>query len=75
MHVAASEGHCEIIQFLLDNCKTSVSLQDRCVITNGILCINKLKFSFGHTPMDDAKNFNHPQAAKIIEDYKRKRGL
>jgi len=59
MHVAASEGHYEIVQFLLDNCKTSISLQDR----------------FGHTPLDDAKNFNHAQAAKAIEDFKRKRGM
>ena len=50
MHVAASEGHLEIIKFLKNCCKCKVDLKDR----------------FGHTAVDDAKQFGHPEIEKLL---------
>ncbi|KJH44037.1 ankyrin repeat protein [Dictyocaulus viviparus] len=53
LHIAASEGHEQIIKFLL--------------------CVNKVKHNpqdrWGRTPLEDARLFNHPRCAFVLETY------
>ncbi|RXG69685.1 Glutaminase liver isoform, mitochondrial [Armadillidium vulgare] len=51
LHVAASEGHEDIVEFLLDKCGVETDLKDR----------------WGRTALEDAKQFEHTLCVKLIE--------
>ncbi|XP_069762504.1 glutaminase kidney isoform, mitochondrial-like isoform X2 [Narcine bancroftii] len=53
LHIAAAEGHVEVIYFLLDACRVNPFCKDR----------------WGNTPLDDAIHFNHQQVAKLLRNY------
>jgi glutaminase len=55
LHLAASEGHLEIVNFLLEsNCFPNVYMHDR----------------WGFTPLDDAIRGGYNDIAQILEEYK-----
>ncbi|CAL4058643.1 unnamed protein product, partial [Meganyctiphanes norvegica] len=58
LHVAASEGHTEVVEFLLENCHVNPLPQDR----------------WGRTPLDDAVYFEHPNCEEFIRNNLRKNG-
>jgi ankyrin repeat protein len=73
LHIAASEGHTQLVVFLLQNIRHGPLPVDRCVD-----CVNvyaHIFSSFGHTAYDDAVNFGHKEPAKVIEAYLRKHAL
>ncbi|XP_055520401.1 glutaminase kidney isoform, mitochondrial-like [Leucoraja erinacea] len=53
LHIAAAEGHVEVVCFLLDACCVNPFCKDR----------------WGNTPLDDAIHFNHQQVAKLLRNY------
>ncbi|KAK8380414.1 hypothetical protein O3P69_016770 [Scylla paramamosain] len=59
LHVATSEGHDEIVSFLLNNCNVDPLPKDR----------------WGRTPLDDAESFDHPRCAKLITNCCKKKGI
>ncbi|XP_064115781.1 glutaminase liver isoform, mitochondrial-like isoform X1 [Macrobrachium nipponense] len=59
LHVAASEGHYNIVEYLLRNCQVAPLPKDR----------------WDRTPLDDARSFGHPRVAGLIEDSCLRRGI
>ncbi|XP_069019898.1 glutaminase a isoform X1 [Embiotoca jacksoni] len=53
LHVAAAEGHAEVVRFLLEACKVNSVPKDR----------------WGNTPMDEAVHFGHHDIVTILRDY------
>ncbi|XP_072349825.1 glutaminase kidney isoform, mitochondrial-like isoform X2 [Scyliorhinus torazame] len=53
LHIAAAEGHVEVVSFLLDGCRVNPFCKDR----------------WGNTPLDDAIHFNHHHVAKLLRNY------
>ncbi|KAK6484998.1 glutaminase kidney isoform [Huso huso] len=56
LHVAAAEGHSEVVRFLLEACKVNPIPKDR----------------WGNTPMDEAIHFGHHDVVTILQDYHNK---
>nr|XP_019969113.1 PREDICTED: glutaminase kidney isoform, mitochondrial-like [Paralichthys olivaceus] len=56
LHVAAAEGHTEVVRFLLEACKVNPVPKDR----------------WGNTPMDEAVHFGHHDVVTILRDYHNK---
>ncbi|XP_012503375.1 PREDICTED: glutaminase kidney isoform, mitochondrial [Propithecus coquereli] len=53
LHVAAAEGHVEVVKFLLEACKVNPFPKDR----------------WNNTPMDEALHFGHHDVVKILQEY------
>lgn len=53
LHVAAAEGHTDVVKFLIEACKVNPFVKDR----------------WGNIPMDDAVQFNHLEVVKLLQDY------
>ncbi|XP_064167406.1 glutaminase kidney isoform, mitochondrial-like isoform X2 [Anguilla rostrata] len=53
LHVAAAEGHSEVVRFLLEACKVNPVPRDR----------------WGNTPMEEAVHFGHHDVVLILKDY------
>uniref|UniRef100_A0A8C4DMU2 glutaminase n=1 Tax=Dicentrarchus labrax TaxID=13489 RepID=A0A8C4DMU2_DICLA len=53
LHVAAAEGHGEVVRFLLEACKVNPVPKDR----------------WGNTPMDEAVHFGHHDVVTILRDH------
>ncbi|MBN3323686.1 GLSK Glutaminase, partial [Atractosteus spatula] len=53
LHVAAAEGHADVVRFLLEACKVNPVPKDR----------------WGNTPMDEAVHFGHHDVVTILQDY------
>ncbi|CAG5979042.1 unnamed protein product [Menidia menidia] len=53
LHVAAAEGHIEVVRFLTETCKVDPFVEDR----------------WGNLPVDDAMQFGHEEVVKLIKDY------
>ncbi|XP_067880909.1 glutaminase liver isoform, mitochondrial-like [Heterodontus francisci] len=53
LHIAAAEGHVEVVGFLLDGCRVNPFCKDR----------------WGNTPLEDAIHFNHHHVAKLLRNY------
>lgn len=53
LHLAASEGHIEVVEFLLKVCGVEHKPKDR----------------WGHTPLDEAITFNHAEVTTFMEKW------
>ncbi|XP_027710791.1 glutaminase liver isoform, mitochondrial [Vombatus ursinus] len=53
LHVAAAEGHLEVVKFLVEACKVNPFVKDR----------------WGNIPLNDAVQFNHLEVVKLLQDY------
>ncbi|XP_048095082.1 glutaminase kidney isoform, mitochondrial isoform X1 [Alosa alosa] len=56
LHVAAAEGHHEVVRFLLEACKVNPVPKDR----------------WGNTPMDEAVHFGHHDVVTILQEHHNK---
>uniref|UniRef100_A0A8C9TMN7 glutaminase n=2 Tax=Scleropages formosus TaxID=113540 RepID=A0A8C9TMN7_SCLFO len=53
LHVAAAEGHVDVVLFLTEVCKVNPFVKDR----------------WGNIPLDDAVQFGHENVVKILQQY------
>ncbi|KAJ8358962.1 hypothetical protein SKAU_G00154870 [Synaphobranchus kaupii] len=53
LHVAAAEGHVEVVQFLTQACRVNPFVKDR----------------WGNVPLDDAMQFGQDGVVKVLQDY------
>ncbi|XP_066564383.1 glutaminase kidney isoform, mitochondrial isoform X2 [Amia ocellicauda] len=59
LHVAAAEGHEDVVQFLTEACKVNPFTKDR----------------WGNTPLDDAVQFGHEGIVKMLTEYQQQYSL
>ncbi|XP_036386884.1 glutaminase 2b [Megalops cyprinoides] len=53
LHVAAAEGHVEVVRFLTQSCKVNPFVKDR----------------WGNTALDDAMHFGQDSVVKVLQEY------
>uniref|UniRef100_A0A8C1QYR1 glutaminase n=1 Tax=Cyprinus carpio TaxID=7962 RepID=A0A8C1QYR1_CYPCA len=53
LHIAAAEGHTEVVRFLLEACKVNPGPKDR----------------WGNTPIDEATHFGHHEVLALLQEY------
>lgn len=53
LHIAATEGHIDVVKFLTDTCKVDPFVEDR----------------WGNLPVDDAMQFGHDAVVKLLQEY------
>ncbi|XP_043078543.1 glutaminase 2b isoform X2 [Puntigrus tetrazona] len=59
LHIAAAEGHMDVVLFLTQSCKVNPLVKDR----------------WGNIPRDDAMQFGRKDVAKILEEYEQNYSL
>ncbi|XP_059558577.1 glutaminase kidney isoform, mitochondrial isoform X3 [Myotis daubentonii] len=78
LHVAAAEGHVEVVKFLLEACKVNPFPKDRAELARpfpapepgGASCpFPLLPARWNNTPMDEALHFGHHDVFKILQEY------
>ncbi|XP_072237853.1 glutaminase 2b [Leuresthes tenuis] len=53
LHIAAAEGHLDVVKFLTETCKVDPFVEDR----------------WGNIPVDEALQFGHEEVVTLIKDY------
>ncbi|KAM4613321.1 glutaminase kidney isoform, mitochondrial-like isoform 2-T2 [Polymixia lowei] len=53
LHIAAAEGHIDVVEFLTETCKVNPFVKDR----------------WGNLPIDDALQFGHDPVVKVLKEY------
>ncbi|XP_032369221.1 glutaminase 2b isoform X1 [Etheostoma spectabile] len=53
LHIAAAEGHIDVVKFLTDTCKVDPFVEDR----------------WGNLPVDDAMQFGHDEVVNVLKEY------
>ncbi|XP_040015429.1 glutaminase 2b isoform X2 [Xiphias gladius] len=53
LHIAAAEGHIDVVNFLTETCKVDPFVEDR----------------WGNLPVDDAVQFGHDEVVRVLKDY------
>uniref|UniRef100_A0A8C2G0G0 glutaminase n=1 Tax=Cyprinus carpio TaxID=7962 RepID=A0A8C2G0G0_CYPCA len=59
LHIAAAEGHMDVVLFLSQSCKVNPFVKDR----------------WGNIPRDDAMQFGHEDVVKVLEEYEQNYSL
>ena len=67
LHLAAAEGHAEVVRFLLHTAKVRADPKDRFVDTPRKEMNNRVKFRWNRTPLQDAKAESHTACINLLE--------
>ncbi|EPB67539.1 ankyrin repeat protein [Ancylostoma ceylanicum] len=72
LHIAASEGHVELVKFFLSVAQVIHNPKDRYTKIKKLIFTkaNCNKHRWGRTPLDEARQFNQLECARLLENYR-----